>query len=159
MIALTCGKFDILHAGHCALLNYAVTLIERCPNRRLDLIVGVVSDRVYHELERKAPIFSEGERAQQLEEYLLTIKNRVKEAGFRFSVILYNTITAVPLIDEYNPDWFIKGSTSHSIGLMKEKALCMNKGVSVITYQPGMSISSELIKEKTLFYLQEEMEL
>lgn len=157
MLVLTCGKFDILHAGHCALLNYAVTLALRHNGKeRAELVVGIVSDKIYQQSEGKAPIFSENERAEQVESYLRALHDVSK--GFEYFVLLYNTPTAVPLINEYNPDCFVKGSTSHSFGLMREKSLCTNKGIMVITYRSGLNLSSELVKEKTLFYLQEELE-
>ena len=59
MVVYTVGKFDLLHVGHLALLEYCITLGDA-------VAVGVASDRVVNSYKPNVPVIPLDQRAEML---------------------------------------------------------------------------------------------
>jgi glycerol-3-phosphate cytidylyltransferase len=55
-IVLTCGVFDLFHAGH-------ATYLKKCASLGDELIVAVMTDRWTEHFKKKKPIFNERDRS------------------------------------------------------------------------------------------------
>lgn len=96
-LVLTNGCFDLLHVGHLRYLQVAKTLGR-------SLVVGLNSDRSVRQLKPDwpglppRPIIPQMERAE-----LLSALKPVDR------VVIFDTLTAVPLIEALQPDIYVKG--------------------------------------------------
>ena len=90
-LVLTNGCFDLLHIGHLHYLRMAKSLGK-------SLLVGVNSDRSVGGLKPNRPIVPEAQRAELI-------------AGLKpvDGVVVFDTPTAVPLIEALQPDIYAKG--------------------------------------------------
>jgi D-beta-D-heptose 7-phosphate kinase/D-beta-D-heptose 1-phosphate adenosyltransferase len=92
-IVFTNGCFDILHVGHLKLINKAKTFGDF-------LILGLNTDSSIRKIKGKGrPINSQDDRAEVL----------ANIAGVDY-IIMFNTLTPIPLIKELRPDVLVKGS-------------------------------------------------
>ncbi|MDJ1183587.1 adenylyltransferase/cytidyltransferase family protein [Roseofilum casamattae] len=90
-LVLTNGCFDLLHIGHLHYLRAAKSLGK-------SLVVAVNSDRSVSGLKPNRPIVPEAQRAELI-------------AGLKpvDAVVVFDTPTAVPLIEVLQPDIYAKG--------------------------------------------------
>jgi len=90
LTVLAHGCFDILHAGHLAYFKAAKKFGDR-------LIVSVTTDRFVNKGPGR-PYFSHGQRAEM-----------VKALGIVDDVIISDSPTAVQVIEQVKPDFYVKG--------------------------------------------------
>jgi len=90
-LVLTNGCFDLLHIGHLRYLQQAKALGR-------SLIVGINSDRSVRNLKPNRPIVLESQRAE-----LVRGLKPVDE------VVIFDSLTAIPLIESLKPDIYAKG--------------------------------------------------
>ncbi|MDJ1170404.1 adenylyltransferase/cytidyltransferase family protein [Roseofilum sp. BLCC_M154] len=90
-LVLTNGCFDLLHIGHLRYLQQAKSLGR-------SLIVGINSDRSVRNLKPNRPIVPEAQRAE--------LVMGLKPVD---GVVIFDSITAIPLIETLQPDIYAKG--------------------------------------------------
>lgn len=90
-LVLTNGCFDLLHIGH---LRY----LQQAKSFGRSLIVGINSDRSVGNLKPNRPIVPESQRAELV-------------MGFKpvDGVVIFDSLTAIPLIETLKPDIYAKG--------------------------------------------------
>lgn len=90
-LVLTNGCFDLLHIGHLRYLQQAKSLGR-------SLIVGINSDRSVRSLKPNRPIVPEAQRAE--------LVMGLKPVD---GVVIFDSLTAIPLIESLKPDIYAKG--------------------------------------------------
>ena len=126
-VVLCHGTFDLLHPGH---LDYLLEARELGAT----LICGVTADRWVSKGSGK-PVFSEEDRAYQL-----------RSLGFVDGVVVVDDASAIPLIQQLQPDFYAKGP-DYAVGIdeqgnleLERKAVELAGGEVVFT--SGRKLSS-----------------
>lgn len=129
---LCVGCWDVLHPGHLAHLKAAKKFGER-------LVVGVTSDRWISKGPGR-PAFSAGQRAEML-----------RALGIVDDVVIYDSPTAVPLIEQVRPDVYVKGPDYKDLdkdltgGIYEEKAAVEAYGGKIVFTEEETFSSSTII--------------
>lgn len=118
------GTFNIVHAGHCELFEFA--------SKYGDLIVGVNSNRYVYAKYKEKGIKQEF-RVKVLES-IKYIKN----------VILFEDDNACKLLKEIKPDYYIKGPDYINKNFA-EKELCKDLNINIIYHKTNKILSSSVI--------------
>ena len=130
------GCFDILHAGHIDLLEFAKNLRDpKSTYLRLNrLIVGIDSDRRVHELKgSKRPINNENDRKRMLE--ALEVVDEV---------VIYDTEEEMcNFISTFNIDYMVIGEDYKD-----KRVLCREHSINDVVFYPKDEHSSTDIIEK-----------
>lgn len=132
-IVTTNGIFDILHAGHIKLLEYAKSLGDIL----IVLANNDVSAKKYKGDDR--PIFSEDHRI-----YVLS------SISFVDYIILFEEARVMPLLEKLKPDMHVKGKTSNYSGLLDDKKVVEKNGGKMIIFDSLLDFSTTKIIEKLI---------
>lgn len=120
-VLATCGKFDVVHAGHCALLYYLVNYLKTW--QPSCLYIGVVSDEAYKQLTGREPILKENERVSVLAQYLNIINP--SPTRVEVGIEVYDGLSCVEFLRKVNPHVFVKGfKTNATVTLKQELKYC-----------------------------------
>ena len=118
------GTFNIVHAGHCELFEFA--------SKYGDLIVGINSDRyVYNKYKLKSI----------KEEFRVKVLKSIKQIK---EVVVFEEDDAVELIKKVKPTYYIKGPDY--IGKeFPEQEICDKLGINIIYQKTNKILSSSKI--------------
>lgn len=123
-IVLINGTFNIVHAGHCELFEFA--------SRYGYLIVGTNSDRY---------VYAKYKRKSIKEEFRVKVLKSIKYID---KVILFEEDNACNLLKEIKPNYYIKGPDY--IGKeFPEQEVCDNLGINIIYHKSNKILSSSKI--------------
>lgn len=131
-IGLCCGGYDLLHAGHVMHLNSAKKLCDV-------LVVAVTCDKFVNK--RKGPdrpVFNEGQRAY--------IVSNIKAVDF---TLISPHETAVELIKDLRPNYYIKGSdyiNKDTPGIMIERDAIKSIGGEILYTKDEKLSTTDFIK-------------
>ena len=136
VVVFTNGAFDIIHAGHVLYLQAARKLGDV-------LIVGLNSDASVRSYKGPArPIVPQQQRA--------TVLKALRAVDH---VVLFNTPTAIPLVEAIRPDIYVKGGDYAQPGLPNGKplpeapyVLAYGGRVELIAYREGLSTTALIEK-------------
>ena len=131
----TNGCFDILHAGH-------VTYLEAARQQGDRLVVGLNSDQSIKTIKgSKRPIIPQNYRKQ-----LLEALSCVDE------VIIFEEKTPIRLIEQLQPDIYIKGG-DYTEATLPETPIVKGYGgqVKILPFVPGCSTSQIIEKIKSVY--------
>jgi rfaE bifunctional protein nucleotidyltransferase chain/domain len=137
-MVFTNGVFDLLHVGHLRYLAEARALGDA-------LIVAVNSDESVHRIKGPLrPLIAEDERAELL--------NCLRFVDY---VVLFDTNTPVPVVEEVKPAIYVKGG-DYKIEALPETPIVEAYGgeVRILSFTPGRS-STNLLEVIVTRYGQE----
>ncbi len=122
------GCFDILHAGHVAMLNMARSQCDK-------LIVGVSSDAVVERCKGKGrPILKDEERA-----YIIS-----SLAAVDMTIIIFDD-TPLNVLKKLKPELVVKGK-DYELAEYPERKFLESSGITVV-YAPILNSSKQLIEK------------
>ena len=123
-IVLVNGTFNIVHAGHCELFEFA--------SKYGDLIVGVNSDRYVYAKYKEKGI---------KQEFRVKVLESIKYIN---KVILFEENNACRLLKELKPNYYIKGPDYLGKDFA-EKQLCKDLSINIIYQDANKILSSSKI--------------
>lgn len=118
------GTFNIVHAGHCELFEFA--------SKYGDLIVGVNSDRY---------VYAKYKEKSIKQEFRVKVLESIKYIN---KVILFEEDNACRLLKEIKPNYYIKGP-DYLEKDFAEKELCKNLNINIVYQDVNKILSSSKI--------------